>query len=83
MMTPSTIQSYVKAQPFLPFRISMAGGKTYDVRHPETVKVAKTSLIVFTYVSDEPEIVDRWEAVSLVQMESISHLNESFDAARR
>ena len=73
MMTPSTVLSYVKATPFRPFTIHMATGKAHEVRHPENVKVAKTSLIVFTYLSDEPEVVDWWETVSLMLMESITH----------
>lgn len=34
--------------------------------------VGRNSLIVFTFVSDEPEIYDRWETVSLVLIESIA-----------
>jgi len=43
------------------------------LRHPEMVRVGKNSLIVFTFVSDEPEIYDRWETVALVLIESIAH----------
>jgi hypothetical protein len=51
----------------------MAGGRTYDIRHPEMVRVGTDSLIVFTFVSDDPEIYDRWETVSLVLIESIAY----------
>lgn len=73
MVPPKDIHNCLHTQPFRPFVIRMAGGRTYEIRHPEMVRVGKNSLIVFTFVSDEPEIYDRWETVSLVLIESITH----------
>jgi hypothetical protein len=53
----------------------MASGKTFDIRHPEMVKVGKMYLVIFTYVSDQPEIVDHWETVSLLLIENISFID--------
>lgn len=75
MMTPKTILEYVKAAPFCPFRISTASGKTFDIRHPEMIKVGKTNLLVFSMVSDAPEVFDEWTSVSLMLTESITHLD--------
>jgi hypothetical protein len=75
MISSRTLLEYVKAEPFRPFRIHMASGKTFDIRHPETIKVAKTSVLVFTYLGGEDEIPDHWETASLVLMESISYLD--------
>lgn len=75
MITSQLMLSYVKAQLFRPFRIHIVSGKTFDIRHPEMVKVGKTYLVVFTYVAEDPEIVDRWETVSLLLIENISHLD--------
>ncbi|GAC1451970.1 MAG: hypothetical protein NVSMB9_36980 [Isosphaeraceae bacterium] len=74
MMTPASVLTYVKAEPFRPFRIHMASGKTFDVRHPEMVRVGRTNLLVFSFVSDQPEVFDEWQSVSLMLMESISHM---------
>ena len=74
MMTPPSILSYVRAEPFRPFRLHMASGKAFDVRHPEMVRVGRTNLLVFSYVSDQPEVFDEWQSVSLMLIESISHL---------
>ena len=30
--------------------------------------------MVFTYLSDDPDVYDKWETASLVLIESISHL---------
>jgi hypothetical protein len=41
-MRPEDLLAYVKAAPFRPFRVVMNNGKTYDVRHPEFVKVGRS-----------------------------------------
>jgi hypothetical protein len=60
-MTPQEILDYVYAQPFRPFRIRMNSGRTFDIRHPEMVRVGRRDLLIFTLVSDAPDVYDRWE----------------------
>ncbi len=72
MIPPQELLSYIKAQPFRPFRIHMASGETFDVRHPEMVRVGRSSLILFTFVSEQPDLYDRWETIALLLMERIS-----------
>ena len=74
MMTPQTVLNYVKAQPFRPFRIRMASGRTFEVRHPEMVRVGRSNLLVFSFVSDDTAVFDEWESVSLMLTESLSHV---------
>ena len=75
MLSPSQLLSYVKAQPFRPFRLHTASGKTFDIRHPEMVRVGKSFLLVFSFATGDPEVVEQWESVSLMLTESISHLD--------
>ena len=77
MMTPQTVLGYVKAEPFRPFRIHMASGRTFDIRHPEMIKVLKSNVLVFKSTGETPEIPDEWESVSLMLAESVSHLEPS------
>jgi hypothetical protein len=72
MTTPAAVLSYVKAESFRPFRIHMASGRTFEVRHPEMVRVGRTNLLVFSFVSDQPDDFDEWQSVSLMLIESIS-----------
>lgn len=74
MMTPQAMLGYVKAEPFRPFRIHLGSGRTFDIRHPEMIKVLKSNVLVFNSTGDTPEIPDEWESVSLMLTESISHL---------
>jgi hypothetical protein len=80
MLTSSQVLLYVKAQPFRPFRLHMVSGKSFDIRHPEMVKVGKTFLLVFSFATGEPEVVEQWETVSLMLIESFSHLDQPVDA---
>jgi hypothetical protein len=56
--------------PFAPFRILINSGRTYDVRHPELVRVLRSSLMLFT-PSEEPDVYDRAEMLGLVLIERI------------
>jgi hypothetical protein len=73
-MTPKEILNYVKAQPFRPFRIGMANGRSFDIRHPKTVEVGTRDLLIFEFVGDSPQVYDGWDSVSLSLVESLSYL---------
>ena len=47
------------AEPFRPFRIRITSGRNFEIRHPEMVRVGADSVIIFTTVSDDPEIYDK------------------------
>jgi hypothetical protein len=73
-MSPQEVLNYLQAQPFRPFRIRMNSGRTFDIRHPEMVRVGRRDLLIFTFVSDSPDVYDRWENVALLLIESLSPL---------
>ncbi len=74
MTTPQTVLGHVKAEPFRAFRIHLTSGRSFDIRHPEMIKVLRSSLLIFKAAGDLPDIPDEWESVSLMLTESISHL---------
>jgi hypothetical protein len=74
-MSTQQVLDYVRDQPFRPFRILMTSGRKYEIRHPEMIRLGRDFVIIFTNVSDSPDLVDRWETVSLLLVESISHLD--------
>ncbi len=70
MMTFRKVGEYVAAEPFRPFRLKMASGQTFDIRHPEMILVGKSSVKVYTRSKpDSP--AEHWHDVSLMLMESI------------
>ena len=39
--------------------------------------MSRFQLLIFTFVSDDPEMFDRWENIGLLLIESVSHLEAS------
>ena len=76
MLTPRKLIEHVSAEPFRPFRIHMASGRTFDVRHPENIAVSRSSAKIFT-PSEDSEADDRWHDVSLMLMEFVEPLDTS------
>ena len=75
MMAAKRIMNYMTAEPFRPFRINMASGKSYDIRHPEMIQIGRTTATVFTWMSeDEEEAKEREQELSIILMESVEPL---------
>jgi hypothetical protein len=80
MISYQKIGKYVTAEPFRPFRIQTASGRTFDIRHPEMVQVGRTTMTIYTFLSEDPEQAkERQVEVSLLLTESV----EPLDAAVR
>ena len=45
-MTVQTFRDMLAQRPFKPFRLVMSSGLSYDVRHPETAMLTRTSILV-------------------------------------
>lgn len=44
-MTADNIQAFTRANPFLPFRVTLTSGEEFDIRHPDMI-VASDLLVV-------------------------------------
>lgn len=73
MITPHKLIDYVSAEPFRAFRLSMASGQKFEVRHPENIAVCKSSARIFTPV-DASDANERWHDVSLMLIETVEPL---------
>ena len=75
MVTMQRLISYIGAEPFRPFRIKMASGRDFEIRHPEIISVGRSSAHIFTFMSEDPEEVKQREhKVPLLLIESIEPL---------
>lgn len=45
-MTPEAITEHLRAEPFVPCRIFLSDGASYDVRHPELVFILHRKVII-------------------------------------
>ncbi len=61
---------WIKAVPFQPFRIYLNSGRSYDIRHPEMIRIGRSSALIFSY-SQEPNPYEAVEMVGLILMERI------------
>jgi hypothetical protein len=69
-MRPNDILFWLRAEPFVPFRIRMNSGQFYDVRHPENVRLMRSSLVLFT-PSEQEGVFDHGQMIGLVLIERI------------
>jgi hypothetical protein len=73
-MRAEDIRDLLKRQPFIPFRIYLTDGKTYDITHPELVFLVKHYFEVavgFDPLSGIPEKVDRCSMLHIVRTEDL------------
>jgi hypothetical protein len=75
MLAPRIVLDFVTAEPFRPFRLYMASGRTFEVGHPEMVKIGRSSVTVHMRPESESEVTERWQEVSLMLLESIEPLD--------
>lgn len=79
MMTSRKVLEYVAAEPYRPFRIWMASGQTFDIRHPEMIMVGRTSARIYAAAGSEQN--EKWHDTSLLLMETIEPLDASVPSA--
>jgi len=51
-VNPEEIRKFLKATPFIPFRVHTSDGKHLDVQHPEMAMVTRWALLVGRPVAD-------------------------------
>ena len=73
MITLHKIAEYLGAQPFRPFRIRMASGQSFEIRHPEMIMVGLT--LARVYESDDDSSPPKWHDASMLLMESLEPLD--------
>lgn len=72
MISYKQIGTYITAEPFRPFRITLTSGRTFDIRHPEMVATGRNTLFIFTSMGDEADgYTERQVQVSLLLTESV------------
>jgi hypothetical protein len=81
-MRDKSILSYVRAEPFRPFCIVINSGKSYDVRHPETIAVGR-DVFIYYHRQQPDQPFDHWESVSLLLVQNVEHVGPANGAQKR
>lgn len=65
-MTADAVFARLRRRPFVPFRLILSSGTTYDIMHPEMLIVSKVGLTVAVYdrgQQPEPDEIPSHEAL--------------------
>ena len=76
-MRPDDLLVWLRAAPFQPFRIHLNSGRTYEIRHPEMLRVGRSSVNVYSFEGDPVDPYERMEMVSLVLIGRIEPVQEA------
>ena len=70
----------LRRAPFVPFRIHLTDGTTFDIRHPEFVLVLRSRIDIGIPGNDALGILDRVEYCSLLHIVRIEDLSVASQA---
>lgn len=73
-MNQEEVQEAARRQPFAPFRVVLANGDKFDIRHPDLIMVGRRSAMVG--VTNEPDgtAYDRTVKIDLFHMVALEEL---------
>jgi hypothetical protein len=74
-MTRNDLAKRVKQRPFVPFRIVLTEGTTYDVRHPDFIMVGRDSVFIGLPGEQEQEFYETSGLLDLFHIDKLEPLN--------
>ena len=84
-MTADAVFTRLRRRPFVPFRLILTSGTTYDVLHPEMLFVSKSGVTVAIYDKDQraspEEIPSRESLVSFLHIAATEDLPQPMSRA--
>jgi hypothetical protein len=74
-MAPQELAEALRRQPFVPFRLTLTEGRTYEARHPEMCLVGRRSAVLgFPGLGDTELLYDRSVTVDLLHVVKLEPL---------
>ncbi len=73
-MTPQDINRLLERSPFVPFRLHLTNGQTFEVRHPDFVWVFRSRLLLAVPASENGKVLDHEEHIALLHIARIEEL---------
>lgn len=68
-MTVQTFRGTLARRPFQPFRLTLSGGQSYEIRHPEQAVLTRASILIGIDLEDG--IPAEFKYVSLLHVASV------------
>jgi hypothetical protein len=79
-MRPEEVIELLRKRPFVPLRIHLTGGETFDIRHPELVLVLRGRVDIGVGSDPTSGVLDRVEHCSLLHIVRIEELHSPSQA---
>ncbi|MFI5459312.1 MAG: hypothetical protein ACHRXM_28135 [Isosphaerales bacterium] len=79
-MRPDDVLEWNRAVPFKPFRICLNSGRTYDIRHPEMLRVGRTTMHIYSFRGEPKDPYEHLEMVGLLLIERIEPIEAPVQA---
>jgi hypothetical protein len=73
VMPPEELRNLIRARPFVPFRLHVTDGRTFEVRHPDSLLTMARVAVVGVYNGDS-SFPDRSETIALIHIVSVEPL---------
>jgi hypothetical protein len=73
-MRPEDLRELRDAQPFVPFRVCLTGGKSYDVPHRDFMMLSRTVIDIGVTADPASSIYDRIVRISPLHIVRIENL---------
>ena len=73
-MTVQTFREMLARRPFQPVKLTLSSGQTFEIRHPETAFLTRTSILIGVDVAEDG-VPAEFRIVSLLHVTSIEPLS--------
>jgi hypothetical protein len=73
-MRPEELRELLTTRPFVPLRIHLTDGKSFDIRHPDNVLVLRSRVDIGVPTDSSTGILDRVEHCSLLHVVRVEEL---------
>jgi hypothetical protein len=75
-MSPEAFRAELRRQPFVPLRVHLTDGTTYDVRHPEMVLLKKREVYIGQETAPGSGIAGECDLVSMLHVVRVEQIGE-------
>ena len=73
-MRPEELIQLIRKKPFVPLRLHLTDGKTYDIRHPDQVLVLRSRIDIGIAPDPNTGVLERVEHCSLLHVVRVEEL---------
>jgi hypothetical protein len=77
MFSPNDILARLRQSPFVPVRIIISSGQTFDVFHPDLVLVGRRDMIIGMASTENPAQYEQTARVPLMHVTALEDLSAS------